>query len=287
MREDQRLEVVTSEQEDRAGSWAAVEERWQLSSDADPLALARRLESLVSAEDSEAEVYVVELDSQQVQIRFYAGSRLATVLRFEPSLESWPSLSRDRQPWLALVVYGVDQDPHGVRQLMEADLPLAVALSPHSPFTLRFSRDALLNHTEVLATSEPDVSLTEALEAVPHASGLLVTCPPGGDPGQQARALHLADMYVLDAVDGGLGGRWLRAFQDAEVPYVRAQNLDPGATDLGRRRFLHAAAKNGAAVLVVHAAMGAAAEEVEQLRIALLRGYRAAFPAEVVERTRK
>lgn len=286
IREDQRLEQSPRPREDQGGSWNALHERWQLSSEADPMALAKRLESLVGAQDPSAEIYVVELDGHQAQLRFYAGSRLAAVLLFETSLSSWPTLARGEQPWLALVIHGVDQDPHGVRRLMASDFPLAVALSPHSPFTLRLSRDALLEQTEVLAKSEPGVSLTETLEAVPHASGLLLTCPPSGEPSRQARALRDADVYVLDAADGGLGGRWLRAFQDAGVPHVRAMMLEPDDIDTGRRRFLHSAAREGAAAMVVHAADGAAMAEVQQLLTAMERGYRATFPAEVVERLR-
>ena len=51
VRGDQLIETSSSAQEDRSGGWSAVEERWQLPSDAVPLALARRLESLVAAED--------------------------------------------------------------------------------------------------------------------------------------------------------------------------------------------------------------------------------------------
>jgi len=281
LREDQRQERTEQQQQDSQGAWTTIHEHWRLSSDADPLALARRLEALVASSDDSAEIYVVEQQAQQVQVRFYAGSRLAQVLELEPSLGPWPSLAPFETPLLALVVWDVDNDPHGVRLLMERGAPMALALSPYSPFTLRFSRDALLTHTEVLAIAEEDVSLPESLDAVPHASGLLLLSAPQGDPETTAAALLRANVYVLDAVQAGLGAQWLRAFQEHEVPYLRAQTIH---SDVDRRRYRHSAARQGAAVVVTPAARGSL--EADELNAAAQRGYRVAFPAEVIEALR-
>ncbi len=278
LRKDQLQERTETEQQDSRGSWVTTHERWRLSTEDDPNALAQRLEALVASSEDQAEIYVVEQDDHRVQIRFYAGSRLALVLELEPSLGPWPTLARDLEPLLALVVHDVDSDPHGVRTLMARSEPLALALSPYSPFTLRLSRDALLTHTEILAVAEADVSLPESLEAVPHASGVLVFGSPSGDPDTQAQALRRADIYVLDAVEGGLGAHWLRALQDAGVPYLRASTC---SGDLDRRRYRHSAAHSGAAVVLVAASAGAS--EADQLQAAAARGFRLAFPAEVVE----
>jgi hypothetical protein len=205
------------------------------------------------------------------------------VLELEPSLGTWPTLPRGSQPQLALVVSDVDADPHGVRLLMERGRPMALALSPYSPFTLRFSRDALLTHTEVLAIAEPDVSLAESVEAVPHASGVLVTSTPQGDAARQARALQLADVYVLDAV--GLGAAWMRALADAGVPCLRATTVTQPEQD--RRQYRHSAARDGAAVVVVSARDHGATLEADQLLSATERGFRQAFPAEIVEASRR
>jgi hypothetical protein len=281
--EEQRQERSEQPQQDDQGSWVAKLERWRLPAGAEPLALARRLEALVASADPTAEIYLVERETQEVQLRFYAGTRLAVVIELEPVLGAWPKLTQGQQPSLALVVHGIDSDPHGVRQLMEQGLPIALALSPYSPFSLRLSRDALLTHTEVLALAEPDVSLAEALEAVPHASGVLITGSFEGAPEAQARALQAEDVYVIDAVEGGLGAHWLRAFQDAGVPYLRASSTgdDPAA----RPRYRHLAVATGAAVVVCHA--GSSQQEAEQLTLAAQRGYRLAFPAEVIEAQRR
>lgn len=283
LREDQLGSVEDEPLQDAQGGWRAVHQRWLLSTEADALELARRLEALVASADPQAEIYVVERETHEVQLRFYAGPRLAVVLELEPSLEAWPTLPRGSQPQLALVVSDVDADPHGVRLLMERGRPIALALSPYSPFTLRFSRDALLTHTEVLAIAEPDVSLAESLEAVPHASGLLITSTPIGDADAQARALRRADVYVLDAV--GLGAAWLRALQDAEVPCQRATTVTQ--PDQDRPRYRHSAVRDGSAVLVVSARDSGATLEADQLLTASERGYRQAFPAEIVEASRR
>ncbi len=280
--EDLRQAQTEEAQQDSDGAWTTIHEHWRLSNDADPIALARRLEALVSSDDDDAEIYVVEQENHQVQVRFYAGSRLAQVLELEPSLGPWPTLKGHTNPMLALVVWDVDRDPHGIRQLMEQGQPMALALSPYSPFTLRLSRDALLTHTEVLAVAEQDVSLPESLEAVPHASGLLVLSAPTGEPDQQVAALQHSGVYVLDAVETGLGAQWLRAFDERGIPYLRAHRVD---AELGRRRYRHSAARDGAAVVVSAAADGAS--EAAELLSASQRGYRVAFPAEVVELLRE
>lgn len=282
LQEDLRHEHSEQPLEDTHGRWLSVHETWHLSSDTDALSLAQRLEALVASSDQAAEIYLLEQQNHLVQVRFYAGSRLALVLELKPSLGPWPTLVSGQSPLLALVIHGVDKDPHGVRQLMEQGEPMALALSPYSPFTLRLSRDALLTHTEVLALAEADVTLAESLEAVPHASGLLITSPPVGDAEQQAQALRHADVYVLDALEQGLGANWLRALQEAEVPYQRATCPQ---SDLGQRRYRHSAARDGASVVAVPAARGA--EEAAALRAAAERGYRLAFPSEVVEAARR
>jgi hypothetical protein len=283
LREDQLASLEDLTLQDSRGGWRAVHERWRLPSESDALEIARRLEALVASADPDAEIYVLEQETHEVQIRFYEGTRLAVVLELEPSLGAWPTLPRGRQPQLALVVSDVDADPHAVRMLMERGRPLALALSPYSPFTLRFSRDALLTHTEVLAIAEPDVDISESLEAVPHATGVLVTHALGGDPEQQARALRDADVYLIDA--SGLGAHWLRALQQAGVPYLRASTV--AEPDQDRRRYRHSAVRDGAAVVMVTARGSAASQEADQLDAAAERGYRLAFPAEIIEATRR
>ncbi len=282
LRDEQRAEHTAVEQQDGNGSWTTIQEVWSLSSEADALAMAQRLEALVASSDDKAEIYVLEQGSREVQLRFYAGPRLALVMDLQPNLGPWPTLANGQAPMLALVVYGIDADPHGVHQLMELGAPLALALSPYSPFTLRLSRDALLTHTEVLAIAETDVSLAESLESVPHASGVLLTATPAGDPDKQVQALRRADVYLLDAVEGGLGAHWLRALQDAGVPYLRATTP---VDELDRRRYRHAAAHDGAAVVVIPASQGK--DEAAALQAAAGRGYRLSFPAEVVEALRE
>jgi hypothetical protein len=277
--DEQRTGHDELEQQDSQGTWDTIQERWQLPSESDPVALGRRIEALVASSDPSAEIYVVQQEPHRVQLRFYAGSRLAQVLDLETSLDSWPRVGPGAPPLLALVVFGADEDPHGTRQLMDQAEPLGLALSPYSPFTLRLSRDALLTHTEVLAMAADDVPLPESLQAVPHASGLVVTALPPGEI--EAQSLALAGVYVIDATEEGMGAAWMRALQDAGVPYQRAHT---SKTELDRYRYRHSAAREGAAMVVVPAAQ--AAIESEQIASASERGFRRVFPAEIVEASR-
>ncbi len=284
------LERSTTARSDQVGSWQVQKSSWRLPPSRDPRETAERLRSLLASSDTAVEVYLLAGEAQQVSMRAYAGGRLAAIVLFEPTLGEWPDLAPGSAPLLALALTGVDSDPHAAHGLMEQELPLALVLAPSSPFTLRFSRDALLSHKEVLALAEPDLPWNDSLDGVPHASGLLVVAAPTGDPHQAARALSAAQAYVLDTLPGGLSARWLRALHDAGVPCVRGFAVlsahDEGDEDgaNARRRARHEAVTSGAAVLVVDLAGGAGQAEVQQLEAATARGYRAAFAAEAVER---
>jgi hypothetical protein len=281
LEERHRTALHAEEQQDERGPWSVRHESWSLPSGDDPMALGRRIEALVASSDPRAEIYVVHHETHRVQVRLYAGSRLAQVISLETKLEPWPRLGRGAAPMLALVVHGVDDDPHGIRQLMEQESPIGLALSPYSPFTLRLSRDALHTNVEVLVAAADDVALPESLAAVPHASGLVVHTVPAGEPEAQAQALAAAGVYIIDAVEEGMGAAWLRALQDAGVPYQRGYAPQ---SELDRHRYRHAAAREGAAIVVVPARQGEI--EVAQLSSARERGFRLAFPAEVVEAER-
>ncbi len=158
LEERHRTALHAEEQQDERGPWSVRHESWSLPSGDDPMALGRRIEALVASSDPRAEIYVVHHETHRVQVRLYAGSRLAQVISLETKLEPWPRLGRGAAPMLALVVHGVDDDPHGIRQLMEQESPIGLALSPYSPFTLRLSRDALHTNVEVLVAAADDVA---------------------------------------------------------------------------------------------------------------------------------
>ncbi|MFH1467743.1 MAG: hypothetical protein ABIO70_25375 [Pseudomonadota bacterium] len=274
------LARTTSERTDREGPWAIQLTRWELPLGTDAAELGGRLRALLSAQEPGSEVYVVRGEAGEVQVRAYTGPRLAAVVDIIPSLSPWPSLTPTQRPLLALVLTDIDADPFTARSSMAAGLPMAVALSPYSPFTLRLSRDALSTHTEVLAWAEPDATLSESLEGVPWATGVMVACAPRGDPEVEAALLAQADVYVLDATQAGLPTRWRAALDGAGVPVLRPLAYDPAESATAPARHRRAAVQRGGAVMALPVA--AASTALDDLHAAAARGYRAAFPAEVV-----
>ena len=280
--EAEHLEENFLERNDRQGSWDVHETRWLLPPARDPQVTALRLRSLVEGLADDVRIYQVESETMAVDMRIYAGSRLACRLHLTPSLPPWPSLDRSQPAMLAVVLRSIDQAPHLARRSMELDLPLTFALSPYSPFTLRISRDAVLTHKEVLAQVEPDTTFLEALEAVPHASGLLLAQAPQGDPDSEAAHLAAEEVYLLDVSPEGLPSHWLRALHDAGVPHIRGLLDDPNSTEDIRHQFRHLAARTGSAVMVTDVDSSVAQELTAELEEAQTRSYRIAFAQECV-----
>jgi hypothetical protein len=277
------LEESLAGHTDARGSWSTWITRWRLPADRDAVATGRRLASLVSADRTELDTYVVENGSGAAEVRVYGGSRLAARLLLEPTLPEWPDVQTGTFPLLALVLDGVDHDPHASNSHLELAHPLAVALSPYSPYTLRMARDAVVRHKEVLARVEEDTTPAEALEAVPYATAVLITAPPRGEPDVQAGVLRAADVVVVDASPEGLPAAWMRALTDAGVPRIRAFRLPASGAADGLRAFRARVAREGSGVLVVDADDPAAAAALDSLSEAATHGLRPAFVAEVAQ----
>ncbi len=266
---------------DTRGTWEVWTSRWRLAAGEDAPVTGQRLASLVAAASSDLDTYVVESGSGVTEVRVYGGSRLAARLALEPTLPEWPAVGPGDPPLLAMVLDAVDHDPHASNRLLGDLQPLAVALSPYSPFTLRMARDAVTGHKEVLARVEPDTTPGEALEAVPYATGVLLATPPRGEPDAEAAALREQDIYVVDAVPEGLPAAWIRALKDAGVPRIRAVRLPPADPGEALRAFRARAAREGTGVLVVDVGDPSAQPALDSLAEARLHGFRPAFVAEV------
>jgi hypothetical protein len=278
--------------EDRGGTWNASELRWRLPRGRDPQDLAGSLESLVAVRDPNLELYVIEPDDGDTEIRIYAGSRLAALLVLEPAFPEWPSPGGNGQgaPLLALVLREPESEPQIAAGLLDLDVPFAVALSPYDPYALRMARAAVVAHKEVLAEAVADLPPTKAAEAVPFASGLLATGALAGDPAAEAQGLRDRSLYVLDVSRDGLSAGWLRALSNAGVPLLRGirgdgpdRNPDVAAA-AAERRFRSAAVRLGRAVLVLDARGTAPSLAVLGLQEGESRGFRPAFVAETARR---
>ena len=245
------LSETWEDRTDPHGSWVVYRGAWRLPDGQPPEEVARRLKALVLGAVPQSEVYSVESDNGDLEIRIYHQSRLAALLRLEPTLLEWPPFSASTPPLLAIVLFGVDEAPQAVHELLSKPYPLAFALSPYSPFTLRVARDAVLAHKEVLVLADEDQPPSDLLQIVPHASGIVFINNPGGDPVEQARHIAAEGLYVLDLIPGGMTATWIRALRDADVPFIKGQQYDQDDNQLAIRRLRHGAAQNGAATLSI------------------------------------
>ena len=211
------LSETWEDRTDPHGSWVVYRGAWRLPDGQPPEEVARRLKALVLGAVPQSEVYSVESDNGDLEIRIYHQSRLAALLRLEPTLLEWPPFSASTPPLLAIVLFGVDEAPQAVHELLSKPYPLAFALSPYSPFTLRVARDAVLAHKEVLVLADEDQPPSDLLQIVPHASGIVFINNPGGDPVEQARHIAAEGLYVYDTVQRLHDSR----FGDADVSDIR------------------------------------------------------------------
>ncbi|MBN1335313.1 MAG: hypothetical protein JXB39_05085 [Deltaproteobacteria bacterium] len=275
------VEEATEERGDAVGTWKAWLTRWRLPVGEDARAVGQRLVSLLAA--SQAEAYEVDNEGGAVEVRVYGGTRLAARLTLEPTLPEWPAVASESRALFAVVLDAVDHDPHTSNRLLDIPQPLAVALSPYSPYTLRMARDAVSRRKEVVARVEPDTTPMEALDAVPHASGVLLSGPPMGAPETQAAGLKDQRVYALDATPAGLPAEWIRALKAAGVPRVRAFRPPvPGSAD-ALKAFRSRVAREGSGVLVLDVDDPIARPALDSLAEAPRHGFRPAFAAEVVD----
>lgn len=272
------------EQKDSGGEWRSYRGTWELPEGQDPNDAARRLRSLVLSEMPDAEVYVVPMEQLDVEVRVYTGNRLASHIHLRPTLSEWPALPEGFQPMLALVMEGFDNQPQGAREVLEVPRPMGLLLKPFSPFTLRLARDAVANHKETLVDLETGQRISEALQAVPHASGIVLREPPPGDPAGQAITLRSNNIYVLDVTPAGLPATWIRALADAGVATLSVVQFEPTTRNSCLRRLRHMAARDGAATLLMDVESTHREEVMASFAEAEVRGYRITFAAEVAER---
>jgi len=233
--------------QDERGSWIAHRSIWKLPEGDSAPQVARRLESVLEEVDDRLDAYVTTDDELDADVRIYAGKRLVAHPSLEPPLGAPPDIESGRPPLLAVVVTGLGREGSVAETLMASPVPFSVALEPFAPFTLRLSRTAVLHHKEVLIDLHPDHELVAALEAVPYASGVLVTMPPDALP---ADTLVARDLYVLDGTDE-VEAAALRTARNAGVAVLSADVLLDGDPGPSLQRARHLAALHGEVVVVV------------------------------------
>ncbi len=248
----QLLGTEVDEQVDEKGAWLAHLSRYQLEPGQDPETQAARLRSLALDALPGAEVYVTEQDDLEVHVRFYAGKRLVHRVALVPTLDE-PPKGDGSSALVALVILGLGEDARIDQRVLSSKFPLAVGIVPFSPFALRMSREAARHHKEILvqlplgaATVE---AASEAVLAVPGATGIVLTGPPEALP---IEVLVERSMVLFDA-SGDAEGTALRAARDRGVPLVRRHEVLDGDLIARLNRAHHMARKLGGVVLVIGA----------------------------------
>jgi hypothetical protein len=151
------------------------------------------------------------------------------------------------------------------------------------PFTLRQTRQAAVAHKEILLqlpdTAQDAASVMEALQAVPHASGILVEALPSSLP---VAELLDGNLYLLDATEE-IEGSVLRAANNAGIRVVRATEILEGDVEEDLLRLGHLSRSQSGLVLLVHLEDPALETVLTWLEEAEPGTLRPAFLTEVVE----
>ena len=183
--------------------------------------------------------YVTSQNELDVDVRVYEGKHLTHHLTFYPSLGQPSVQSGLNRPLVALVVAGLGDDAQAGNAVLQARLPLSVAVAPFAPFSLLHARDAALFHKELLVDLGSDEPVAIAIAALPRSSGVLLHEP--GDLPEEA----LDEVYLLDA-SGGDGVR-----RHPGVPLLTVTEVIDGDVADHRVRIENLADRNGAVLLLV------------------------------------
>ena len=231
----------------------------------------------------DSHVYVTTEDELDVDLRIYVGKRLTHHLHLEPTLSSRLPPQGAEPALVALVVTGFGANGPLGQEILELPQPLTTGMVAYQPFTLRQSRQAAVAHKEILLqlpeTAQDAASVMEALQAVPHASGILVEALPSSLP---VAELLDGNLYLLDATEE-IEGSVLRAASNAGIRVVRATEILEGDVEEDLLRLGHLSRSHSGLVLLVHLEDPALETVLTWLEEAEPGTLRPAFLTEVVE----
>ena len=117
-------------------------------------------------------VYVTRADALLWNLRVFAGSELLFRRELRPWLPASPPHPPGNPPEL-IVLIDLRASDVG-RRVLKWKSPLAVILEPFAPPTLRLARDAAKASQAVVCALRSEEPVVEQLQAVPHASAVLV-----------------------------------------------------------------------------------------------------------------
>jgi hypothetical protein len=235
-----------------------------------------------------AEVYTTTAGPLLDRLRVFDGPKLLIQKDLRPWLTERPMVSAKDPPEVGLVVRFPAADEVALKELCDWRAPLAVAVPPFAPHTMRTVREVARAAKEVLLEIDARDDLAEQLAAVPEASGVLVLSDPPAEErlGAWLGPLRARDLFVLDGsaakagagVDAGGGGGGHRA-PSSTVPWlaVAARMGDEQAPVLAR----NLAVRQGHAIVLADASGGARAALAPFVATLRDDGYALLLPGEV------
>lgn len=235
-----------------------------------PRALGEALRRAARAVD--IELYAAPLEGDEVEVRVYAGKRLARRLLLRASqaaLLPAPDVPTLRErPLVAVVVTDLGDQPPG--DLLTLDVPLTLAITPFSPYSLRLAEDARLTWHEVLVDLEGAEPPEAQLRAVPGASGVLREDPAEALPAFDAAAISVV---VDDTPSPPEPPPHARVASTTRLPGAPATELLALAWTTAREQ--------GRALVVLSATDPTFPDAILGLRKAQALGYRVALASEI------
>jgi hypothetical protein len=176
------------------------------------------------------EIYVTRVDDLMQRVRIFNEKTLLLQEDIQPWLPERPIVSTVDPPELGIIVIFRGGNAGSVGEVVRWRAPVALAIPPDAPHTVRTARRASWSSKGVVILVHPDRDLVEQTAAAEDASGILVEelPPPGTDLREWLKPLQPDDLFVLDA-SGAEGLALQQAAAVLGLDYVkRAAHLDPG-----------------------------------------------------------
>jgi hypothetical protein len=229
-----------------------------------------------------AEIYVTRVGELKHRVRIFHGKALLLQEEILPWLPEHPVVSTVNPPELGMVVVFRDADGESVGEVARWRAPVALALPPDAPHTVRTARRASWSSKGVVILVHPDRGLAEQAAAAEDASGVLIEELPVDRMSLVVWLKPLQDnnLFVLDA-SGVEGVALEKAARQLGLDYLRtAGRLDPrDPASVVRARNM--TVRRGQGLVIVGgdpASIRFAADFIDDARKA---GYSLRFPVEV------
>jgi hypothetical protein len=176
-------------------------------------------------------IYVTALDPVSHRLRVFDGPRLLLTRDLRRWMPERPAVRAADAPEIGLVFRFVPEEPATFGRILKWKSPMAVALPPFSPESMRAAAKAIKAGKDVIVELDPEVDVIEQLEALPGVTGVLLSRGFESASAEAAlgRALVRRDLFLLDAREGALRRVEATGPPPAEAPALRialAAHLD-------------------------------------------------------------